>query len=268
MLAPLIWLRRVSGKRSCFDFSDPVDLAGGRRLRPLRQLAFRSMVRNADHVVVENRSYQAEFARMGIQARHFYGPVNVSRYQAAAKAAQCADEVVHIGWTGSPSTLHFIAHLFPVLDELARMRSLRLTLMGVQRVDFEFEHLPVSVIPWSEAREFDIVPTFDLGLFCLEETEEALRRGAGKLFIYMAAGVAFIADARGIARDVLEESRGGVAVASRGEWAAELNAIIDDAAARKRAAQHGERFASTALSYEVYREQLTELLAPEGGIWA
>lgn len=267
LLAPLLWLRRALGRRSCFDFSDPVDLAGGRRLRPLRQAAFRCIVRSADHVMVENRAYQAEFASAGIQARHFYGPVNVRRYREAAAKVVRQPGVVHVGWTGSPSTLHFIAHLFPVLDELARTRPLRLTLMGVERVDYAFQHLAVSAMGWSEAREFDVVPAFDLGLFCLEETEEALRRGAGKLFIYMAAGVAFVADARGIARDVMAESQAGFAVARRSDWAGRIAAAVEDAAARGHAAQQGQQFALAALSYEAYRVQLAELLAPEGVSW-
>ena len=99
------------------------------------------------------------------------------------------------------------------------------------------------------------MPTFDLGLFRLDDSEDSRWRGAGKLFIYMAAGVPFVATDDGISGTLLREIRhrlsgcrrplaGRVAHRSRGRGA------------RADFSERSLRFARDKLSYEMYRAQL------------
>ena len=261
ILWPLVSIAaRLGGKRVIFDFSDPVDSIGHGLKRALRRFAFDRMVHGADHVIVENRCYQRDLPRNDVI--QFYGPVNVTRYQAdrAAAPQRRLDAPLRVGWTGSPGTLHFIAPLFPHLDALAGEMKIELTLIGVTQVDYPFRHLPTTCLPWNEELEFAEVPKFDIGLHRLDQSSLSLKRGAGKIFIYMAAGVPFVTDARGIGANVVAESGAGTIVAKDADWPDRLRDILTDQPARREHAERGMDFATTEMSYDVFRGLLKHLM--------
>jgi glycosyltransferase involved in cell wall biosynthesis len=244
-------------RRVVFDFSDPVDRTGAGWKRRLRATMFRFFIRRADVVIVENRSYLDLLRDRTAGIDHFYGPVDATGYRSARERLALPEPPpVRIGWTGSPGTYKFIRPLLPLIDELARERAIELVLIGVERIDHEMRNAKLTLVRWDERSEFDIVPTFDLGLFRLDETPDALWRGAGKLFIYMAAGVAFIASAKGIARDLMDESGVGFAVPEDADWLDVLRQALDGAAERQRMREQSLVFARERLAYEVYRQKL------------
>ncbi len=256
ILWPLVLLAKVGKRRRViFDFSDPVDRIGVGWRRRLRSRLLALIVKRADIVIVENRSYLSRFSSQSTKMRHFFGPVNASRYAASRKVKQ-AEGKVRIGWTGSPSTLPFIEPLLPLLDEIARRRPIQLVLMGVSAADYTFENAEVIFVPWDEEREFSLVPSFDIGLFRLEPTEDSLWRGAGKLFIYCAAGVPFVASDRGIASDLMHTSQLGFPVQREDDWAAVLDDAIGNSDRRDRQAEQLVDYARQNLSYERYRRSL------------
>ena len=252
-------------RRVVFDFSDPVDRVGKRRwMRAIRRVLMHAMTARADVVVVENGSYLAALRERGIEAHKFYGPVDVTRYDAARRRVGGVPKShLRIGWTGSPGTFAFIAPLLPHIDALARTVPIELMLIGVPRLDVRMEHAKLSLVEWTEEEEFDLVPTFDLGLFRIDDSEDARWRGAGKLFIYVAASVPFIASDRGIAHDLMIESGLGFAVGEGPDgWLDGLRRAIEDEGARFRFGERSLPYARDHLSYERYREMLLGFLAP------
>ena len=265
LLWPLLYLRNLGKRRRVvFDFSDPVDRHGAGLKGMLRRFAFGRMVRHADVVMVENKSYLKSLQGKARRLAHFYGPVNATRYAAAlgasAEREQRQPGEIRIGWTGSPGTYRFIAPLMPIIDEIARDHPIELMLIGVAEIDYEFRHARLSLVPWHEESEFDIVPTFDLGLFRLEQTPDALWRGAGKLFIYMAAGVPFVASDIGIAHGVIAEAGLGYPVSNDEQWGQVLQTAVSDREGRSRMARQSAAYAREHMSYEAYRQLLSSLL--------
>jgi glycosyltransferase involved in cell wall biosynthesis len=265
LLWPLLALKHVGKRRRvAFDFSDPVDKHGHGLKGALRGFAFRRMARGADVISVENRGYLDALAGDARELRHFYGPVNAARYLASRREREprVSEAPLRIGWTGSPSTFRFIAPLMPIIDRIAADRPIELVLIGAGTVDYRFEHARPIIQPWSEPEEFGLVPTFDLGLFRLEPTREALWRGAGKLFIYMAAGVPFVASDLGIAHGTMEESGVGYPVPTDVDWEAVLRMAVDDNDGRRAMSARSLDFAAHSLSYEAYRARILAPLIP------
>lgn len=264
LLAPALWLTRLGRRRRfVFDFSDPVDTIGTGFRNKLQRLGFAWTTAAADHVIVENASYVDELRGRGLTVWHCYGPVDVDRYQAAATALspRSAEHRLRIGWTGSPGTLAFITPLFAALDAVGATRPIELMLIGVTSITHEFKNLPVILVPWTEAKEFELVPTFDLGLFALDGSARSGRRGAGKLFVYMAAGVPFAATRFGIADDVMRESGVGYAVDSLEKWQQVLAQAVADETGRQRMRASGADHATRQFSYASYRQTLATVLA-------
>jgi glycosyltransferase involved in cell wall biosynthesis len=268
LLWPLLYLKNLGKRRRVvFDFSDPVDRHGRGLKGALRGFAFRRMVRLSDVTMVENRSYLDSLGGEAPHLAHFYGPVNASRYAAGRAAVATATRSpgpLRIGWTGSPGTYRFIAPLMPVIDEVAREQPIEVMLIGVAAIDHVFRNATLSLVPWDEDSEFSLVPSFDLGLFRLELTPDALWRGAGKLFIYMAAGVPFVASDTGIAHRAMAESGFGFPVSADSDWEAVLRRAAQDKEGRSRMSERSLAYAREHLSYEAYRRTLLACLGREG----
>jgi glycosyltransferase involved in cell wall biosynthesis len=268
LLWPLVPLRNLGKQRRLmFDFSDPVDRihTGRGAMARLRAFAFDRMVRGADIVMVENRRYEDQLAGKARRIAHQYGPVDAARYGEGRARVLSAprgekDRPLRIGWTGSPGTYRFIAPLIPIIDRIAAHVPIEIALIGVKAIPETVEHAKLTLIDWTESGEFGEVPKFDLALFRLEPTEDARWRGAGKLFIYMASGVPFLATDGGIAHDAMRESRVGFAVADDAEWEQSLRIAIADEEERKRMSQASIAFAEGQLSYERYRGLLVRLI--------
>jgi hypothetical protein len=265
LLGPLLWTKRWGKpRRVVFDFSDPVDTIGSGVRNRMQQLGFAVMTRGADHVIVENVAYITALRRRGINASQFYGPVDVDRYQASARdQPPRARQLLRIGWTGSSGTLSFIKPLFPVLDNLAKAHRIELMLIGIKDPHYRFKNLAVHTQEWSESLEFQLVPTFDLGLFMLNGDSRAKFRGAGKLFIYMAAGVPFVASNFGIAADIMKDSTSGFPVNSVSDWGFVLHKAITDSEERAIRASNAALVAKREMSYASFRSKLLEILINE-----
>lgn len=261
---PALLLKNVGKRRRVlFDFSDPVDRIGTRAwARWLRRMLWRLVTGRADAVMVENGAYCSALEKRGIEAHRFYGPVDVTRYDAAReRMVRREDQRLRIGWTGSPGTYRFIAPLLPLIDALGQDTPIEVMLIGVEKVDHEFRHAKLTLVPWSEGREFDIVPSFDLGLFRIDDSEDARWRGAGKLWIYLAASVPFIATNRGLAADVMRESELGFPVdGDRAGWVDGLRGAVERTGTRDGFRARSLAFARSELSYERYRDVLLSIL--------
>ncbi len=263
ILWPVIWLARCFGlnKKIIFDFSDPVDYTPSKWMRGYRKWMFKGMLERADIVVCENPLYRDLYRDVKPNIRAFYGPVNQLGYQESEKVESHENDAIRIGWTGSPGTLALIEPLFPLIDELGKDFNILLTLVGVDNVAFEFTNVKLECHPWSEPLEYSMVPSFDLGLFALDESEKSERRGAGKLFIYMAAAVPFIATRKGIASCVMDESSVGFAVDTPDKWLEVLRLALQDAKTRDKYSEEGEVFAFNNFTYQRYRSELGSFFA-------
>jgi glycosyltransferase involved in cell wall biosynthesis len=255
-LWPAVLFKNVGKRRRLiFDFSDPIDRLGSGLKRRLRRMMFDVFIRRADAIVVENKTYIGLLGQQREKCFSFYGPVDVTRFLESRESLRAGARTrpLRIGWTGSHGTLKFIEPLLPIIDGLAKERDIEVMLVGIDSADIALEHAKLTVVPFDEAADFRNVPTFDLGLFRLEDNEDALWRGAGKLFIYMAGGAPFIATDRGIASRLMQESKVGFAVKEEADWPEMLRRAVEDEDARRCMIERSLAFAREQLSYEKYR---------------
>lgn len=259
-LWPALLFKNLGKRRKLFfDFADPIDRVGTGLKRRMRQMMFELFARHSDAIIVENRSYADLLAAHRDRVVHFYGPVdstNIREQVDALRQPASSDRPLRIGWTGSHGTVSFIRPLLPIIDELAREREIEVMFVGVPSLDHGLKHARAMIVPFDENAEFRSVPTFDLALFRLEDTEDALWRGGGKLFIYMSSGAPFIASDRGIASGIMREAKVGFPVKNDTEWPEMLRRAVEDTAARQEMTERSLLFARENLSYEQYRSRV------------
>lgn len=264
-LWPAAFFKNLGKRRKLFfDFADPIDRVGTGLKRRSRKAMFDLFVRQSDAIIVENKAYADLVGKHRHKVIHFYGPVDSTKIREQVDQARrptSNDRPLRIGWTGSHGTVKFIRPLLPIIDALAQEREIEMMFVGIPALDDHgLEHARAVIVPFDETAEFRNVPTFDLALFRLEDTEEALWRGGGKLFIYMSSGAPFIATDRGIASGIMREANVGFAVASDADWPEMLRLAVADTEARQAMTERSLLFARENLSYEQYRRQV---LAPQ-----
>lgn len=197
-----------------FDYSDPIHLL--HKDPKLSHLArafhyffhrnqFLNTIKAASITLVENERV-ADFSKQYCETLLLRGPIDCKEFVPKS----IANVIPIIGWTGSPGTYSFIKPLVQKLDELAQYQRFKLVLVGCGKIETDFKHLNLDILPWDKSTEKSIVSSFDLGLFNINNTENELQRGGGKLFVYMASGVVYIAPALGIAKEVQRESNAGI----------------------------------------------------------
>lgn len=256
-LWPVVLFKNLGKRRKLFfDFADPIDRIGSGFKRRLRQMMFNLIARQSDAIIIENGAYADVLGAHRDRVVHFYGPVDATKIREQVDTLRkptSSERPFRIGWTGSHGTVKFIRPLLPIIDELAREHDIEVMLVGVPALDHGLKNARAIIVPFDETAEFRSVPTFDLALFRLEDTEDALWRGGGKLFIYMSSGAPFIATDRGIASGIMREALVGFAVESDSDWPEMLRRAVEDTDGRNAMTERSLLFAKEHLSYEQYR---------------
>jgi glycosyltransferase involved in cell wall biosynthesis len=140
-----------------------------------------------------------------------------------------ATDVVTVGWIGSPSTAHYLDIVKPVIDDLARERSVKAIAIGAradQVADSRF-----SAVPWSEETEVESLRACDIGIMPLADTPWERGKCGYKLIQYMALGLPVVASPIGV-NSLLAGSGNGLLANSATEWHNALKTLLTDAKKR------------------------------------
>ena len=146
-----------------------------------------------------------------------------------------------LGWTGSASTVGNLGVIEDPVRELARRRSVRLHLVGVDREPFN--GVDTTLRPWSAETEVEDVRKIDVGLLPLPLNEWNKRKFFLKLVQYMALGIPAVCTPLGSNPEGVDHGETGFLADSSEEWVKYLELLVDDAELR---ARMGERAAQVA----------------------
>lgn len=191
-----------------------------------------AICRLADCVTVGNRllaAYAREQGARRVEIVPSTVDTGVYRARTARAGPKTPGAVVTLGWTGSHSTLPFLAHIEEALRELSRRRRFRLVVIS-HDATYRMPGLSAEVIArrWQPATEAEDLADVDIGLAPFPSTGWTPWRCHGKVLQYMAAGIPAVASALGILPDYIEDGRNGFLVRTAGEWVARLERLIDD----------------------------------------
>jgi len=179
----------------------------------------------------------------------FPGPINCDTYYPLDK--KFLNNII-LGWTGSPATIHTIEPIIPIIDNIARDHHIKLSLVGVNKIKTTTKYVQIEYHKWTRESEPNIVGSFDIGLFRLPSTMEGLYRGGGKLFVYLALGIPFIASNFGIGSQIMNASHVGFPVSNESEWKSVLLKAILDPITREHYSKKGRIFAEKYLSHNLF----------------
>lgn len=228
------WLiAKIFKKNIVYDFDDAIWLTDRDfESRLFRLIKWRSKVASIcqwSYAVSCGNDYLCNFARQFNKNVHFIPTTidTVGVHNPTLHEKKPRPELI-IGWTGSHSTLKYLAELTPVLIRIeAKFPEVTLwvicdhppLLPGLPRVEFR---------PWSLETEIADLRQFDIGVMPLPDDQWAQGKCGFKALQYLAMGIPAVISPVGVNTQIVANGRGGYLASSHSEWYDALVTLIED----------------------------------------
>ena len=233
----LEWLiARVLGKKIIYDFDDAIWIANTSEANKIAAgLKWHQKVGNIcrwAHKISCGNAYLRDYARQFNPAA-VVNPTTIDTVHLHNRIRdQRAPGRLVIGWTGTHSTLKYLAQLVPVLAELETRHDFEFRVISNQPPALPLKSLRFQ--PWRKETEIEDLAGLHIGLMPLEDDPWAQGKCAFKALQYMALGIPALVSPVGMNPEVVQSGRNGYVCRSPAEWRQALEALLLDAELRIR----------------------------------
>ena len=232
-----------------YDFDDAIYI---NQKRPENREKTANMVRYASKVIVSTE-YLKEFClSCGQKPEIIPSPVETDRIRPSEKNQ---DQIITIGWIGSPWTSGFLELIEKPLQRLAEKYTFRFLTVGA-RPDYKILGINHLAKLWVFEDENENIGLMDIGLMPLPDNDWTRMKGGYKLLQYMSAGIPCVASPVGINQSIVKVGQNGFLASTAEEWYLTLENLICDRELRIRLGSNGRKDAIELYSREVCFERL------------
>jgi glycosyltransferase involved in cell wall biosynthesis len=145
---------------------------------------------------------------------------------------------ITIGWTGTHSTLSYLAQIVPVMRQLeSRYANLRFVVIANTPPGFKLRSL--EFIPWSIATEIGDLLQFDIGIMPLTDDPWSKGKCGFKALQYMALEIPVVASRIGVNSEIIDPGVNGFLCDAPEDWEKYLTKLIEDAGLRRKMGVQG-----------------------------
>ena len=258
------WSERLLHARQpaiVYDFDDAIYLPYvSPTNRYLSYLKFpwktRTLCRLAAAVMAGNDHLAAYAGRYN--DRVFVVPSTVSMREYEPRPEPAPGRLPVIGWTGSHSSVPYLALVREALQELRRRRPFRLLLVGVEH--YELPGLEVECRPWSAATEVRDLWDMDVGIMPLPDEPWARGKCGMKAIQYMGVGIPAVVSPIGANREIVVDGTTGFHAATSAEWIDRLDRVLADAELRRALGAAAREGVRARFSAETQAPRVAEIL--------
>ncbi|MBI1869915.1 MAG: glycosyltransferase family 4 protein [Chlamydiae bacterium] len=247
----------LKAKKVVFDFDDAIFFSKRKPwLSGFQEFKIRRIMGWSDLVLAGNETL-ASFALDSHSNVHLLpSAVDTRRYVPLDKQVKSSELV--IVWMGSPSTLHYLEEIRPVLEELSRETPFQLRVIGAcPSSDWG---MGAKFIPWDWKTEVQYLQTSDVGIMPLKDGLWERGKCGYKLLQYMACGLPVVASPVGVNQEIVEEGVNGFLAKDEKEWKKKLILLLKDASLRKKLGEAGRKTVEERYSLEQVFSCLLNLL--------
>ena len=180
--------------------------------------------------------------------------VDLEAYQVAPAVTEQSS--LRVGWIGTPQTWQELAQpthslLKPVLENHgATFRAI-----GAALEPRSGEHL--EILPWTEAREVELIQTMDIGVMPLPDTPWTRGKCGYKLIQYMACGLPVVASPVGVNSEIVEHGVNGFLASTDAEWRKAITTLLQDPDLRRNMGVAGRQKVEREYSLQVWAPKLS-----------
>lgn len=142
-----------------------------------------------------------------------------------------------LGWTGSHSTMKYLAPLIPVLQQLEKEKEFDFYVISNKRPEFELRSL--KFIKWKEVKEIEDLSKINIGIMPLEADRWSEGKCGFKIIQYLALGIPAVASPVGVNTKIIDNNQNGYLCQNENEWYQSISLLLDDRYLRKEMGRKG-----------------------------
>ncbi|MBX2967385.1 MAG: glycosyltransferase family 4 protein [Cyclobacteriaceae bacterium] len=240
------WLiAKVFRKKIIYDFDDAIWLTDKKNENALeRFIRFRSkvgLICNWSYKVSCGNEYLCNYTKQ-FTKNVVLNPTTIDTefLHNPEKFHKKPSDKITIGWTGSHSTLKYLKQIELVLSDLEqKYPQLQFLVIADKAPDLNLQRL--VFIPWSKETEAGDLAQIDIGIMPLPDDDWSKGKCGFKALQYMAMEIPCVVSPVGVNTKIIEHGVNGYHATTAEEWIQYLEALIHDAALRKKMGEEGRK---------------------------
>ncbi|MBO9681971.1 MAG: glycosyltransferase family 4 protein [Flavisolibacter sp.] len=142
-----------------------------------------------------------------------------------------------IGWTGSHSTIQFLALGIPAIKKLGQLKQFRFLAICDKKPEFDIKSLEFQ--KWDKQTEIEDLSKINIGIMPLKEDAWSEGKCGFKLIQYMALGIPAVASPVGVNKQIIDHGINGYLCSSDEEWIQYLTELLSDEQKRREFGKKG-----------------------------
>lgn len=246
---------------SVFDFDDSIWLQNvsdaNKKLVFLKNANKTSKLIGYCTKIFAGNEYLANYARQFNQNISIIPTtIDTEEYQ---KMEKPASEKICIGWSGSVTTIQHFEFALPFLEKIKEKYGDLIEIKVIGDADYRNEHLDIQGIGWNKADEIKELSSFDIGIMPLPDDEWAKGKCGLKGLQYMAVEVPTIMSPVGVNTEIIQDGENGFLAATKEEWLAKIELLIQDKALRLKMGKAGRQTVVEKYSVEAWKDEYLRL---------
>ncbi|RDC64104.1 hypothetical protein AHMF7616_02714 [Adhaeribacter pallidiroseus] len=136
-----------------------------------------------------------------------------------------------IGWTGTHSTMIYLAEIVPVLEKLEEKLEFKFLIISNKEPDFKLKSLEYR--QWREESEIDDLLEFNIGLMPLTHDQWSEGKCGFKALQYMALGIPALVSPVGVNKEIVSHGYDGFLCSTLEDWEKYILELCTDAIRRE-----------------------------------
>jgi glycosyltransferase involved in cell wall biosynthesis len=140
-------------------------------------------------------------------------------------------EKVIIGWTGTHTTMHYLAQLYPIILELEKTHEFEFHVISNEKPSQQLASLVYK--KWNKSTEIEDLAQIQIGVMPLTESDWAEGKCGFKALQYMSLGAVAVVSPVGVNSKIIQHEKNGFIVSDAEEWKKTLIRLIENGVERK-----------------------------------
>lgn len=140
-------------------------------------------------------------------------------------------EKVIIGWTGTHTTMHYLAPLYPIILELEKTHEFEFHVISNEKPSQQLASLVYK--KWNKSTEIEDLAQIQIGVMPLTESDWAEGKCGFKALQYMSLGAVAVVSPVGVNSKIIQHEKNGFIVSDAEEWKKTLIRLIENGVERK-----------------------------------
>ncbi len=215
------------------------------------------LMAHSDHIIVCTDYLKAYALRFNPHVTNISSTINTDVYVPRTRWPDSRS--VCIGWSGSHTTVAYVALLQDVFEELSQRYDVYFKVIGHPQPPLH--GLKLVAQDWRLETEVEDLQEIDIGVYPLPNDEWVLGKSGLKALQYMGLGIPTVATAIGATREIIRDGENGFLATSREEWVEKLARLIEDPALRDRIGANGRRTVEERYSVKGNATRYLEILS-------